>query len=64
MGKHWPSPWGPADRVLAMQIDTHACSRAGAAITNFDERLPPRRCDLAREALNDPSRRRRLPPQT
>lgn len=40
--------------VLAMQIDTNAYSRAGAAITNFDARLPPPQFDLAREAFKDP----------
>lgn len=30
---------GWSRNVLAMQIDTHAYSRAGAAITNFDARL-------------------------
>ncbi|MDG0022813.1 PDDEXK nuclease domain-containing protein [Trinickia sp. Y13] len=45
---------GWSRNVLAMQIDTRAYSRAGAAITNFDARLPPPQSDLAREALKDP----------
>jgi Asp-tRNA(Asn)/Glu-tRNA(Gln) amidotransferase A subunit family amidase len=45
---------GWSRNVLAMQIDTHAYSRAGTAITNFDARLPPRQSYLAREALKDP----------
>lgn len=45
---------GWSRNVLAMQIDTHAYSGAGAAITHFDARLPPPQSDLAREALKDP----------
>jgi len=45
---------GWSRNVLAMQIDTHAYSRAGAAVTNFDARLPPAQSDLAREALKHP----------
>lgn len=45
---------GWSHNVLAMQIDTRAYSRAGAAITNFYARLPPPQSDLAREALKDP----------
>lgn len=40
--------------VLAMQIDTQAHAWAGAAVTNFDARLPPHQSDLAREVLKDP----------
>lgn len=45
---------GRSRNVLAMQIDTQAHARAGAAVTNFDARLPPPQSDLAREALKDP----------
>ncbi|CAG9257195.1 putative nuclease YhcG [Paraburkholderia unamae] len=40
--------------VLVAQVETDACGRAGNAITNFAERLPPPQSDLAREALKDP----------
>jgi predicted nuclease of restriction endonuclease-like (RecB) superfamily len=40
--------------VLVMQIETGAHARAGKAVTNFEDRLPPPRSDLAREALKDP----------
>ncbi|AXK68058.1 PDDEXK nuclease domain-containing protein [Burkholderia sp. IDO3] len=45
---------GWSRNVLAMQIDTQAHARTGAAVTNFDARLPPHQSDLAREALKDP----------
>ncbi|MFP3541009.1 PDDEXK nuclease domain-containing protein, partial [Pseudomonas sp. SIMBA_044] len=45
---------GWSRNVLAMQIDTQAHARTGAAGTNFDARLPPHQSDLAREALKDP----------
>ncbi|KVL19709.1 PDDEXK nuclease domain-containing protein [Burkholderia sp. MSMB1826] len=51
-GKSLENGW--SRNVLAMQIDTHAHLRAGAAVTNFDVRLPPPQSDLAREALKDP----------
>lgn len=40
--------------VLIMQIETAAHARAGNAVTNFAERLPPPQSDLARDALKDP----------
>ncbi|RQH04982.1 PDDEXK nuclease domain-containing protein [Paraburkholderia dinghuensis] len=40
--------------VLTMQIGTAAHARAGNAVTNFADRLPPPQSDLAREALKDP----------
>jgi predicted nuclease of restriction endonuclease-like (RecB) superfamily len=40
--------------VLTMQIETAAHERAGNAVTNFAERLPPPQSDLARDALKDP----------
>lgn len=40
--------------VLTMQIETTAHARAGKAVTNFAERLPPAQSDLARDALKDP----------
>ncbi|CAM2195881.1 DUF1016 domain-containing protein [Paraburkholderia kururiensis] len=45
---------GWSRNVLAMQIETAAHLRAGSAITNFSERLPPPQSDLAREVLKDP----------
>lgn len=42
--------------VLVMQIEINAKTRSGAAITNFDERLPKPQSDLARESLKDPYR--------
>ncbi len=40
--------------VLTMQIETAAHGRAGNAVTNFADRLPPPQSDLARDALKDP----------
>ncbi len=40
--------------VLTMQIETAAHARAGNAVTNFADRLPPPQSDLARDALKDP----------
>lgn len=40
--------------VLSMQIETAAHARAGNAVTNFADRLPPPQSDLARDALKDP----------
>ncbi|MBB5510275.1 putative nuclease of restriction endonuclease-like (RecB) superfamily [Paraburkholderia sp. JPY681] len=40
--------------VLTMQIETAAHARAGSAVTNFADRLPPPQSDLARDALKDP----------
>ncbi len=40
--------------VLTMQIETAAHARAGNAVTNFAERLPPPQSDLARDVLKDP----------
>jgi hypothetical protein len=40
--------------VLTMQIETAAHGRAGNALTNFADRLPPPQSDLARDALKDP----------
>jgi predicted nuclease of restriction endonuclease-like (RecB) superfamily len=40
--------------ILVAQIETDAHARAGNAVTNFAERLPPPQSDLAREALKDP----------
>jgi predicted nuclease of restriction endonuclease-like (RecB) superfamily len=40
--------------ILITQIETDAHARAGNAVTNFAERLPPPQSDLAREALKDP----------
>jgi predicted nuclease of restriction endonuclease-like (RecB) superfamily len=36
------------------QIETGAYTRAGSAVTNFRETLPPQQSDLARDALKDP----------
>ncbi|WP_020071393.1 PDDEXK nuclease domain-containing protein [Paraburkholderia caledonica] len=45
---------GWSRNVLTMQIETAAHARAGNAVTNFAERLPPPQSDLARDALKDP----------
>ncbi|VXC91586.1 conserved hypothetical protein [Burkholderia sp. 8Y] len=45
---------GWSRQVLTMQIETSAYTRAGSAVTNFRETLPPAQSDLAREALKDP----------
>jgi predicted nuclease of restriction endonuclease-like (RecB) superfamily len=45
---------GWSQQVLTMQIETEAYSRAGSAVPNFRETLPPPQSDLARDALKDP----------
>ena len=40
--------------VLGLQIKGQAHTRAGAAVTNFAERLPSPQSDLAQQALKDP----------
>lgn len=45
---------GWSRNVLVMQIETHLIEREGAAITNFEQRLPKAQSDLARESLKDP----------
>jgi predicted nuclease of restriction endonuclease-like (RecB) superfamily len=45
---------GWSRQVLTMQIETAAHARAGSAVTNFKETLPPPQSDLARDALKDP----------
>jgi len=42
--------------VLVMHIESRLLERSGAAITNFDARLPMPQSDLARESLKDPYR--------
>jgi predicted nuclease of restriction endonuclease-like (RecB) superfamily len=42
--------------VLVMQIETRLLERSGAAVTNFDLRLPKLHSDLARESLKEPYR--------
>ncbi len=42
--------------VLVMQIETRLQERSGAALTNFEARLPKPQSDLARESLKDPYR--------
>lgn len=42
--------------VLVMQIETRLLERSGAAINNFEARLPKPQSDLARETLKDPYR--------
>ncbi len=42
--------------VLVMHIESRLLERSGAAVTNFDERLPAPQSDLARESLKDPYR--------
>ena len=45
---------GWSRNVLVMQIETAALKREGAAITNFEQRLPKAQSDLARASLKDP----------
>ena len=40
--------------VLSVQIQTKAHTRAGKALTNFKQTLPPPQSDLAQQALKDP----------
>lgn len=40
--------------VLSTQIQTKAHTRAGKALTNFKQTLPPPQSDLAQQALKDP----------
>jgi predicted nuclease of restriction endonuclease-like (RecB) superfamily len=47
---------GWSRNVLVMQIETGARERFGAAVTNFEARLPKPQSDLARESLKDPYR--------
>ena len=47
---------GWSRNVLVMQIETHLLERQGAAVTNFEQRLPKPQSDLARESLKDPYR--------
>jgi predicted nuclease of restriction endonuclease-like (RecB) superfamily len=47
---------GWSRNVLVMQIETRARERFGAAVTNFESRLPKPQSDLARESLKDPYR--------
>ena len=42
--------------ILVMQIETRLLERSGAAVTNFEARLPRPQSDLARESLKDPYR--------
>jgi predicted nuclease of restriction endonuclease-like (RecB) superfamily len=45
---------GWSRNVLVMQINTGLYRREGAAITNFEDTLPPSESDLARQTLKDP----------
>ncbi|MCP1312980.1 PDDEXK nuclease domain-containing protein [Halomonas sp. 707D4] len=47
---------GWSRNVLVMQIETRLLERQGAAVTNFEPRLPKPQSDLARESLKDPYR--------
>ena len=47
---------GWSRNVLVMQIESGLLEREGAAITNFEQRLPKPQSDLARESLKDPYR--------
>jgi predicted nuclease of restriction endonuclease-like (RecB) superfamily len=40
--------------VLSAQVETGAHTRAGKALTNFKQTLPPPQSDLAQQALKDP----------
>lgn len=42
--------------ILVMQIETGLKERSGAAVNNFESRLPKSHSDLARESLKDPYR--------
>ena len=42
--------------VLVMQIESGLLERQGAAVTNFEARLPKPNSDLARESIKDPYR--------
>tara|TARA_B110000211_G_scaffold61758_1_gene70073 strand:- start:5919 stop:6959 length:1041 start_codon:yes stop_codon:yes gene_type:complete len=42
--------------VLVMQIESSLLERQGAAVTNFEARLPKPNSDLARESIKDPYR--------
>lgn len=47
---------GWSRNVLVLQIEAKAMKRSGAALTNFEARLPEPHSDLARESLKDPYR--------
>jgi predicted nuclease of restriction endonuclease-like (RecB) superfamily len=47
-------PHGWSRNVLNIHIETGLLERKGAAVTNFDARLPRPHSDLARESLKDP----------
>jgi predicted nuclease of restriction endonuclease-like (RecB) superfamily len=47
---------GWSRNVLGIHIETRLLERQGAAITNFEQRLPKPQSDLARESLKDPYR--------
>jgi predicted nuclease of restriction endonuclease-like (RecB) superfamily len=48
--------YGWSRAILAMQIETRAHERFGAATNNFERNLPAPLSDLARESLKDPYR--------
>lgn len=45
---------GWSSNILAHQIDTRLHERAGKAINNFGETLPPEQSDMAQQATKDP----------
>ena len=45
---------GWSRNILAMQIETQAHKRQGAATTNFRQKLPPFQSDLVQQVLKDP----------
>ena len=47
---------GWSRNVLVLQIEAKAMKRTGAALSNFQARLPKPHSDLARESLKDPYR--------
>jgi predicted nuclease of restriction endonuclease-like (RecB) superfamily len=51
---HEASAHGWSRAVLTAQIDTRLYDRAGKALSNFSQTLPPAQSDLARQALKDP----------
>lgn len=48
---HDASAYGGSRAVLTAQIDTRLYDRAGKALSNFSQTLPPAQSDLARQAL-------------
>ncbi|MEZ4684919.1 MAG: DUF1016 N-terminal domain-containing protein [Bacteroidia bacterium] len=45
---------GWSRNVMVMQIESGLYERSGKAITNFQEKLPPRQSDMAEQMMKDP----------